>query len=197
MSRNYLPLPASQLSAAAGIHQPPHSVAPTVGLDDPAETVMTDFRKVRALVVLDHVTMDAAYRRMQSQHVRLLLVVDEGHRVVGLVTSTDIEGEKPLRVQQQRGIRRSEILVGDVMTARDRLEVMDMDDVRHAKVGHVVATLKAVGRQHALVVDSDRHGRQTIRGLFAASQVARQVGLPLETVEVARSFAQVEEMLAH
>jgi hypothetical protein len=110
-----------------------------------------------------------------------------------LVTSTDIEGDKPVRLVH--GLRRDEITVGDLMTPRTRLEVIDFEDVVRPRVGHVVATLKAVGRQHAMVVDRDAQGRQLVRGLFAASQPGRQLGTPIETVDIARSFGEVESAL--
>lgn len=196
MPRNYTPLPASGLKSGAGFHQPPQPEAGQVGMDDPAVEVMTDFKRVRALTVYANVTMDCAQQRMTAHNVHLLLVVDGNNALLGLITSTDILGAKPLRLIQDRRIARSEILVSDVMTPLDRLEVLDMDDVLHARVGHVVATLKAVGRQHAMIVDRDEHGRQKVRGLFAVSQVSRQLGTVIHTTEIARNFAQVEEMLA-
>ena len=66
-----------------------------------------------------------------------------------------------------------------------------MEDVQHAHVGHVVATLKATGRRHAAVVDEDGSGNQVLRGLFAASQLARQLGEPVETAEIAQNFAEI------
>ena len=58
------------------------------------------------------------------------------------------------------------------------------------------ATLKAAGRQHAVVVDVDEQGRQKVRGIFSASQIARQLGVVIQTTEIARTFAEVEAMLA-
>jgi hypothetical protein len=81
------------------------------------------------------------------------------------------------------------------MTPLDRLEAMPMEDVRHSKVGHVLASLKGAGRQHALV--TERHGNQTVvRGLFSLSQIARQLGISVQTTEIAKSFAEIEIMLA-
>jgi len=34
-----------------------------------------------------------------------------------------------------------------------------------------------------------------VRGLFSAAQVARQLGLELQTMEVAQTFAQIEAAL--
>ncbi|MGH8718732.1 MAG: CBS domain-containing protein, partial [Burkholderiales bacterium] len=65
-----------------------------------------------------------------------------------------------------------------------------------AKVGHVVTTLRRAGRQHALIVELDAQSkRQIVRGLFSASQVARQLGVPVHTTEVARTFAEIEATL--
>ncbi|HSD60441.1 MAG TPA: CBS domain-containing protein [Burkholderiales bacterium] len=196
MQRSYTAMPASGVYSGIAIHQPPTADARQVSLESPALEVMTDFTRVRPLTIQAHATMEHAQQRMASHHVHLLLVTDEGGRLAGLITSTDIEGEKPVRVVHERGIRRAEILVSDVMTPLERLEVLDMDDVLHARVGHVVATLRAVGRQHAMIVDF-HNGAMKVRGLFSVSQVARQLGTPVETVEIARSFAQVGEMLAH
>ena len=106
-------------------------------------------------------------------------------------------GEKPLQVIAERGCKREDILVRDIMTPQHRLEVLQMDDVRGAKVGHVVATLKKSGRQHAVVVEVDRNGKQRVCGLFSATQVARQLGVTIQTSEVARTFSEIEALLAH
>jgi len=71
------------------------------------------------------------------------------------------------------------------------LEAMSILEVAQMRVGHVVATLKAVGRKHLMV--SEDGGR--IRGLFSASQVARQLGMEVQTFEVANTFADIEAAL--
>ena len=60
------------------------------------------------------------------------------------------------------------------------------------RVGHVVSTLRSVRRQHVLV--SEQEGR-LVRGILSASRVARQLGLQLDTVEIARTFADIEAAL--
>lgn len=197
MYRVYTPMAATGLHTGIAIHRPQRPEAAPVRLDSPALEVMTDFRKVKPITIAAHATMECAQKRMAAHEVHLLLVTDERGLLAGLITSTDIESEKPVRIVHDRGIRRSEILVCDVMTPLNRLEVLDLDDVLHARVGHVLATLKAVGRQHAMIIDL-RSGTQMVRGLFSASQLARQLGAPpVETLEIARSFAEVGEMLAH
>ncbi len=196
MLRNYQALPASRLHATIEIVDPVLSQVTAVGMDDPATEVMTDFQRVRPITISFHATMESAQRLMADHSVHLLFATNERGCLAGIITSTDIDGEKPVRLVHERGIRRSEILVSDIMTPIGRIEVLDMDDVRCARVGHVVATLKAVGRQHAMIVDY-RNGAMKVRGLFSASQLTRRLGTPVETPQVARNFAEVEEMLAH
>lgn len=196
MERQYTPLLSHPMDADTSFHLPLPPDAKRVEPDHPALDVFTDFRRVRAITVPASVTMEYAAQRMRANRVHLLLVTDENNSILGLVTSTDIEGDKPVRLVHDRGLPREEITVRDLMTPRERLEVIEFADLAGACVGHVVATLKAAGRQHAMVVDRDERGRQRVRGLFAASQLGRQLGAPLDTVEIARSFAEVESALA-
>jgi CBS domain-containing protein len=194
--RNYTPLSFRLLRAQAGYAQPTQTVPDRVKLEDSALHVMTDFKATTAVIVLSGDPLDEAHRRMIQRGVRLLLVVDQDRRVVGVITASDILGDKPMRAITQRGIRREELLVRDIMTPQERLEVLEFPDVRTAKVGHVVATLKRSGRQHALVVEHDAKAGNIVRGVFSATQIARQLGIAIPAEEVAATFSEIEAQLA-
>ena len=101
-----------------------------------------------------------------------------------------------MRFLQQMGGTHADILVRDIMTPQRELEVLKLSDVSVAKVGHVLATLKASGRQHAMVVDVNDDGTQAVRGIFSATQIARQLGVQQpQFTEVARTFAEIEAAL--
>ena len=193
--RQYSALPSRPLRPHTSFHRPCQTLPPQVTLDDPAVAVMTDFQKVTAFTIDPDVSVDTAARVMRRRNVHLLLVVDGDNHVLGIITSNDLLGEKTLQCISERGIARADALVRDIMTPENRLEVISIDDVLHAHVGHVVATLKATGRRHAAVVDEDASGHQVLRGLFAASQLARQLGNPVETVEIAQTFAEISVAL--
>jgi CBS-domain-containing membrane protein len=197
MLRNYAVLNSSLLQPDSGLCQPSQSLPQRVGLDDPAGSVMTDLKQVSAVLIRPGDGVEEANQRMIQHGVRLLLVVDENRKVVGIITATDLLGEKPLQVIAERGCRREDVRVRDIMTPTHRLEVLHMNDVRSAKVGHIVATLKMAGRQHAVVVEVDHDGKQTIRGLFSATQIARQLDVAIQASEIARTFSEIEAQLAH
>ena len=196
MLRDYPPLATHKLQPGAAYARPSQVLPDKVTLEDAAVQVMTDFQSVTAVIILPGDTVDEAHARMIQRGVRLLLVVDQNRNVLGIITATDILGEKPLQVGNERGLRRGEIQVRDIMTAQERLEALDMAEVRRARVGHVVATLQRAGRQHGLVIEHDAAGRQSVRGLFSATQIARQLGVTVQTTEVARTFSEIEAALA-
>jgi CBS domain-containing protein len=196
MTMTYTRLPSRNLEKTAGLLRPVCILPERVGLDNPALDVMTDFRRLSAFIATPGDTIKQAEERMLRRKVRLLFVMDGADRVAGLITSTDIHGEKPMQVVQSRGIRRDEVLVADIMTPVDRIEAVDFDDLSHARVGHVLETLKARGRQHALVIEQTEGG-QMVRGLLSLSQLSKQLGVAVETTEVANTFIEIEQHLAH
>ncbi|TSA15136.1 MAG: CBS domain-containing protein [Betaproteobacteria bacterium] len=195
MKREYQPLVALALQTGAQFHRPGEDPA-RVSMDSPALSVMTDLRQIPAATIDLEAPLDAANRFMIRRGVRLLLVTDDDRQVLGLITSNDISGEKPVKFALERGVRHQDIRVRDIMTVGERLEVLLYTDLVHAEVGHVVATLKHAGRQHALVVDlSGDGGAQALRGIFSASKIARQLGMAIQAPEVAQTFAEIEAAL--
>ncbi len=167
-----------------------------VGLSSPAIEVMTDLRRIPAATIGHDVSLAETNHSMILRSVRLLFVTDANKRVAGIVTASDLLGEKPTRVARERMMRHEELTVSDIMTATDEMDAVSLEDVLRSEFGHVVATLKACGRQHALVVEEGDGGVQAVRGIFSASQIARQMGIPLQTSEVARTFAEIEAAIA-
>ena len=209
MIRNtFLPLPLISLADGAAVFQPVQRLPERVTLESPALEVMTDLKQVAAVTIEPDASVESANAKMIRNGVRLLFVTDAQHRVAGLITATDILGEKVVQAMLERGVSRQEVLVHEIMTRRAGLEAINMHEVLGAKVGHVLSTLKQAGRQHAIVVELHQpsfHDRlvmlpqvsasQTVRGLFSTTQIARQLGLNLQSLELATTFAEVEAML--
>src|SRR5687768_2176165 len=135
MQRDYSVLDSTLLQPGARFCEPSQPLPPRVGFEDSAVSVMTDLERVSAVLIRPSDSIDEANRRMIQRGVRLLLVVDENRKVLGIVTATDILGEKPLQMIAERGCRRQDIEVRDIMTPQQWLEVLSMSDVRGAKVG--------------------------------------------------------------
>ena len=189
MDREYEALPIRELGAGAGFRRPVAVSAGRVTPESPALLVMTDLARVSPATIRPQAPLHGANQFMITRGVRLLLVVDDEERVLGVITAQDLLGERPMLAATGRGLRRDELSVADIMTPAEVVEVVSLDDVEHARVGHIVETLRRTGRQHALVVDGER----MVRGIFSVSQVARQLGVAIQPgAEVARTFAEIE-----
>lgn len=194
MAREFSPLSVSALRQGARLSQPVQGVVEHLDMEAPALRIMTDLTVVPAATIEPGRGIEEANDAMIRRGIRLLFVLNADQRLVGLLTATDILGEKPLRLAVERGVPRRELVVSDIMTAADQLEAIDYKSVVSAKVGHVVATLKAQGRQHALVVESAAGGN-FVRGILSATQIARSLGITLQPGEISRSFAEIEAAL--
>jgi len=198
MMRHFSPLPTSTLAAKACFRRPAQTSLARVAMDSPAADTMTDFNRVAAVTIDAGVAIDDANRKMIENGIRLLLVVEHPDTVLGIITASDILGEKPMQIVQERGVKHSEIAVRDIMTPHEMLEVIQMRDVLDARVGQVIATLQRARRQHAMVVEpNEGDSCQAVRGLFSTSQIARQLGVPVHVGNVVRTFAEIETSLNH
>jgi hypothetical protein len=46
-----------------------------------------------------------------------------------------------------------------------------------------------------MVLDHDDRGRQRVRGIFSSTQIARQLGVAIQTSAVAQTFSDIEATL--
>jgi CBS-domain-containing membrane protein len=191
MERTFNVIPTAPLHKGATFHKPRQVLPERVSLEAPIADVMTDFSVVTAYTIFPLETVEDAREKMIHRGVRMLLVVDNLNHILGLITTTDLTSEKPMQVVQTQGIRYSDVMVKDIMTPRERLEVLCLDDLQSACVGDIVTTLKAHGRQHALAVECILDQGQILRGLFSISQINRQLGIQVETLGVASTFAEL------
>lgn len=194
--KQYTPIRAAKLQKGIALHRIEKLYSETVSLDDPAVVVMTDLKKISAVTIRPEISIEIASQRMKQRGVRMLLVTDDNEDIAGIITSTDLQGPKPMKLVQQRGIVYKDITVRDIMTDHDQLEVLCMDDVEKAVVGQIVTTLQQSGRQHALVADRPPGSQvQSLRGIFSAAQIARQLDTDLSAPKIAQTFADIERLI--
>src|SRR5438132_9144565 len=192
MERDYQPLPIRELGANAGFRRPLAPQSARVTPESPAMQVMTDLTRVAPATIRPQAPLAGANQFMITRGVRLLLGTDDHENVLGIIPATDILSERPMRAAIDRGLRRDELTVADVMTPAEQVEVIAYADIEGARVGHVLETLRRAGRQHALAVDKEG-ARSMVRGIFSISQIARQLGVAVPTGgEVARTFSEIE-----
>jgi CBS domain-containing protein len=141
---------------------------------DPALTVMTDFRERASVTVPDTAAIDEALEHMRHTGVRCAFAIDERKRVVvGLITAYDITGEKPIQCAQSRTIQRREVLVRDIMQEISDCRVVDIKEIEIATVGAVSDMFAKYRLTHVPVMETSETGEQRLRGLLSAARVRR------------------------
>jgi len=153
---------------------------------------MTDLTQVKAATTGRHTTLQQAEQIRIYQGVRMLFVISDMPSVEGLITTTDLHGDRQMRRVAERGTPCAELTVGDVMTPLAMLDAIEFERLRSATVGNMVATLQAFGRNHLLVVEAVTR----VRGVVSRAQIERQLGQPILLGEVARNFAELGQMLS-
>jgi len=189
-------LPTFRLDRGTSLAQAQPTGNAPVTLASPALAVMTDLTQVKAATTHPRTTLRQAEQAMIYQGVRMLFVVTDMPLIEGLITATDLGGDKQMRVVHERHLHYDELCVADVMTELGALDAIEYDRMRAAAVGNVVATLQRVGRNHLLVVEeATSETPRRIRGVISRSQVERQLGRPVDITPIASSFSEIERAL--
>lgn len=196
MIKEYSGLQSHPLKTGSSFVRPVQVFPERVKLSDPAASVMTDLTRISVISVRAKTSMERANAKMIRYGVRMLLVLDDNEQVAGLLTASDILGEKPMRFLQNMGGTHADIMVRDIMSTQRELSAMKIEDVQKAKVGNIVASLKKANRQHGLVVSEGLDGKQTVCGLFSVTQIARLLGAQVQSFELARTFEEIETAIA-
>jgi CBS domain-containing protein len=189
-------LPAFRLAPGTAIAQADVSSDAPVTLDSPALAVMTDLTRVKAATIHPATSLRQAEQMMIYQGVRMLFVVSAMPAIEGLITTTDLEGDKRMRVVHERHLHYDELGVSDVMTDLASLDAVEFDRLRTATVGNAIATLQRLGRNHLLVVEAaTARTPRRVRGVVSRSQIERQLGTGIDVSPIASSFSEIERAL--
>ena len=192
MSNPYPPLTFHSMPVGAGYARPRQSYPEGLTPESPAQDAMTDLRRVTALTVERTNTLAATRERMQKLGVRMLLVTGATGAVMGVITVTDLDSDRPGKIAAKTGEQVDELLVQDIMTLRGRIEVLELADVQTANVGQILNSLRQARRRHALVLDPGHDDAPPqICGIFSLTRLCGQIGLsiapgdPIDAIEKA------------
>ena len=160
--------------AALQVSMPKLDRPELVHLDDPAETTLWDFSKMCPHYAGHEQSIDHAMEEMTSLGTHWLFIIDNNQSVVGVLCSKDILGPKPLQISKQRDIKREQITCEILMTPINDIPCMDVELLTHAKVGHIVETLKASVYPYLFVTRQKDQGHQ-LCGIFDKLQINHQL----------------------
>jgi hypothetical protein len=151
---------------------------PAVAAESPALSVLTDFGKIPPATIATSASITQANQAMIRRGVRSLLVTDDAEHLAGMISANDIHGDRLRQVAKTHGLDPQQVTVGLAMMNVNSLTAANVEDIESACVGDILATMRATGLQHLLVVEADAVGHPFLRGLFSTTQIARQMGTP-------------------
>jgi CBS domain-containing protein len=141
---------------------------------------VTDFILDQPVTITKDRPIDEALQQMIRAGVRSMLVV-QAEIVTGLITSYDIEGERPLQfLRTSSYARHDEIEVGHIMTPWVWVPTLEWEVVRTARVADVERLFKRTSTTHLLLIKTSLQGRIVVRGLISRTRLERQLGHSVE-----------------
>jgi CBS domain-containing protein len=164
----------------------------TITVRSPAMSVFTDFKKHLPHVLDGRTPATKVEAIMRQSHVRMMLVVDNKNRFMGIVTSHDVGEQQLIKRMNELNLLRDELTVNDFLRPKTSLMSFDFTELARSTVGDVIETLKDYGQQHCLVMDRESH---EVRGVISVSDIARELKLPLD-IQGRPTFAELITILA-
>ena len=143
--------------------------------DDSAIHAYTDFAREYPIVVDESRQIDEALEDMIRNGVRALLVTHEG-TVTGLVTSYDIQGERPLQfLRDSNYSRHRDIRVGDIFTPWHRLHAIDLATLDTLTAMELLTYLHDDELTHLIVIEYPKDPFPLVRGIISRAQLERRL----------------------
>jgi predicted transcriptional regulator len=194
MFQSYTLLPTYSLQKHTPFYHPerPNDV---VSLESSARNVFTDFMNKPPETTRPDATLEQALNQMIVTKVKSLLVIDENEDVVGLISSKHIHSPQVPMIAKQQDTSAKELSVSAIMSPVDKLQTIDLKDLQNARVGHIARLIHDLGVQHLLVIERSPDGiQQTVRGVFSASRLSRQLGMPVLNDLSSHSLADMNKI---
>jgi CBS-domain-containing membrane protein len=173
-----------------------------VGPNEPASLVLTDFRTGPMITTAASASIEMALQQMKLSGARFAFVIDEHRKLVGSVTSYDIQGEKPIQYMQSIDGSRTtaawrDVTVENIMEPVAQWQVLHHADVARLTIGEVASLMSEVGLRYLVVVELDQDKESwKVRGLFSGARIQILLGSAATGVAAAQTFAELEREIA-
>lgn len=165
-----------------------------LSLDDNAISVLSDYRLEQAPHCHNDLSLDTAMRKMQKVGTNILLVCNDAQQIIGLISSADISGEKPIQYVKDTGKKRDQIKIKHLMTNIEDIPAISTQDAISAQIGDILSTLNSVASEYILVTTQE-YNSTAIRGVFSARVIAKSLNIFFDPSPAAKSFMDYTKAL--
>jgi hypothetical protein len=190
LAPRFKPLELSSLNTAPGLPQTHRQAHP----EDPALALLTDLTHSACVVASHRDSLESTLHVMMRAGVRMVFVSGADGLLAGVVTADLLQGERPVLHASNHHVAHKDLTVADLMIPINHWAVLDLPQVRTARLGDIVATMQEHGLRYLLVTQL-KDGQTTLRGLFSATRLEQALGKAIGSDLHSRSFAELEAVL--
>ena len=166
---------------------------PLIDLSSPALKMVNNFTQKTPIRAEHGTTITDALKQVSAQQSDFVLVTDEHQKLIGLVSSADLQSSKITIIAERLNMQRSEVSLRDIMTPVSRLTGVSMQSLSYACIGDALQTMEHQGTMFLLVTTASNE----ICGLISARQIAKTLHIPVHISPIAHSFSEVLENIEH
>ena len=166
---------------------------PLIDLSSPALKMVNNFTQKTPIRAAHGTTITEALKQVSAQQSDFVLVTDEHQKLIGLVSSADLQSSKITIIAERLNMQRSEVSLRDIMTPVSRLTGVSMQSLSYACIGDALQTMEHQGTMFLLVTTASNE----ICGLISARQIAKTLHIPVHISPIAHSFSEVLENIEH
>ncbi|MEL0647540.1 CBS domain-containing protein [Pseudoalteromonas agarivorans] len=166
---------------------------PLIDLSSPALKMVNNFTHKTPIRAQYGTTITEALKQVSAQQSDFVLVTDENKKLIGLVSSADLQSSKITIIAQRLNTPKSEVSLRDIMTPISKLTGVSMQSLGYACIGDALQTMEHQGTMFLLVTTASSE----ICGLISARQIAKTLHIPVHITPIAHSFSEVLENIEH
>ena len=158
-----------------------------------ALSVFTDFTTAGPRVIESSTRADELVQLMKKEHVRMKIVVDTDNHFIGVISLDDLSEDVFIK-QIANGFKRSELMVADLMRAKEGLLALSYTSLRNSDIESLLFSQRHNLLQHLLVIDEDT---KAIRGVISSNDVVRQLRLDVDVAFSSFAYTYQSAILGH
>ena len=170
-----------------------HDTQPLVDLTSPALQMVNNFTLKDPMRAHYETTIVDALQKTASKKTDFILVVDDNEKLLGIVSSADLQSSKIMILAQRLNVTRAEVNLRHVMTPLNHLMGVSMQSISYACIGDALQTMEHHGVMFLLVTTA----KNEICGLLSAREIAKTLQIPVHISPIAHSFSEVMEHIEH
>ncbi|EGN75764.1 hypothetical protein A28LD_0811 [Idiomarina sp. A28L] len=153
---------------------------------------LIDFSSQRPLQMSEAVELEHAEELMDASNARYACVLNRGGELVGILPKQEFHGRLAINKARDLRIPHGQLTIDYIMIPIAKLPLVSRQQLQHAKIGDVVATLHRSGQDYLLV-----HEEGEIIGVVPALRIVELTGESVQIRHHANSFAEIMNAVRH